>query len=137
MQNTELNIESREQLRANRKLRIITKDESGAPIDDAPAGVYGFTYSPHTDGTPLFHLQSFQIFEVHKLAKDDWHYLGCLTEEDARALETAAEAIEVKLYPEPFEQAQTMVSIPRARIERTKPASRDNGNFMVSVIRPK
>lgn len=129
-------MQEKEKLRSERKLRMVTRAEDGVSIEFAPAGVYGFTYSPATEGTPLFSLSSFQIFEVHKLSGEDVHLIGYLSEADAKSFATAKDSAELKLYPEPYGEAKTMVSVPQKRILRAKPASRDNGNFIAFVCIP-
>jgi hypothetical protein len=119
----------REKLRAERKLRMISDSEAGEAIEFAPTGIFGFTYSPGTDGVPLFTKHTFQIFEVHKLPDGSVHYIGYMTEEDANSLNSATEAVELKLYPEPYEKAQRFVSVPKDSIVRSRPASREHGNF--------
>jgi hypothetical protein len=126
-----------EKLRAERKLRALTKQEAGTGVEFLPTGIFGFTYSPHTEGTPVFHLQTFQIFEVHKLGDGSVEYLGYMTEEHANALNAATRSVELNLYPSPYENAQRFVCVPDKRILRSKPASRENGNFMQFISTPK
>jgi hypothetical protein len=130
--------QDREQLRAKRNLRIVTDAEAGSAIDTLPGGIYGFTYSPSTEGVPLFAKQTYQIFEVHKTADDTPHFIGYMTPAEAKALETGggADSVDLKLYPEPYEQATTFVSVPRERILKVKPVSRENGNFFPMTVLP-
>ncbi len=131
--------QDREQLRATRNLRMVTDEESGSAVDLLPGGVFGFTYSPSTEGVPLFNKQTFQIFEVHKLADETAHFVGYMTAAEAKALETGggADSVDLKLYPEPYEQATQFVSVPRERILKVKPVSREHGNyFPVTVLPP-
>jgi hypothetical protein len=127
----------REALRAQRKLRLVNGMETGSAAEDCPGGVYGFTCSPNTEGAPVFPTHPFQSFEVHKLSDRSVHLVGFMSEEDARALDSASEPVEVKLYPEPFGEAQKMVSVPRERIYRPRPSSREQGNWMPFVLAPK
>mgnify|MGYP000057404001 CR=1 FL=1 len=127
----------REQLRAERKLRLIEESEMGSPIELVPKGVYGFTYSPNTEGVPLFAKHTFQVFEVRKLADESVHYIGYMTPEEAKALASNVEqALDLKLYPEPFETAAEFVSVPRERILRAKPVSREKGNWFPLTVVP-
>ena len=123
-----------EKLRAERKLKLISLEESGSAAEFAPAGVYGFTYSPANEGVPLFNKQSFQIFEVHKLADESVHLIGFMTEEDATTLQSAKGPMELRLYPQPYEKAQRLVSVARDRIVRAKPPSRENGNWIGLIV---
>ena len=126
----------REQLRAERKLRLIETEEAGNSIEMSPKGVFGFTYSPNTEGVPLFPKHTFQVFEVHKLADETVHFIGFMTPEEAQKLAAnAEEAVDLKLYPEPFENATQIVSVPQDRILRAKPVSREKGNwFPITVV---
>ncbi|MBL8178934.1 MAG: hypothetical protein JNK48_29945 [Bryobacterales bacterium] len=119
----------REKLRSERKLRLIDDKEVGEPAEFASPGVFGFTYSPGTDGVPIFAKHTFQIFEVHKLGDGSVHYVGYMTEEDANALNSATDAVDLKLYPEPFDKAQRFVSVPKEAIIRSRPVSRESGNW--------
>jgi hypothetical protein len=123
-----------QKLRSERKLRLIEGAEEGEGIDFLPGGVYGFSYAPHTEGTPLFARQPIQCFEIHKLADESVHYVGFMSEEDARALGNATDAMDLTLYPEPYEKAQTLVSVAKSRILRAKPVSREHGNYLPLTV---
>ncbi len=127
----------RESLRAQRKLRIINKSEAGSAAEDCPKGVYGFTCSPNSEGSPVFPTQPFQSFEIHRLSDGAVQYIGFMTDGDASALESASDPIELKLYPEPFGEAQKLVCVPRERIYRPRSVSRDQGNWMPFILAPK
>ncbi len=127
----------REKLRAERKLRLIASSEEGTSIDMTPEGVYGFTYSPGTEGVPLYLKHTFQSFEVHKLFNGSLHLLGYMTAAEAAAFASGKDAAELKLYPEPYEDAQTFVSLPQERVLKAKPASRELGNWMSFLCLPK
>ncbi len=127
----------REKLRAERKLRLIQNEEAGEAIEFAPTAVYGFTYSPGTDGVPIFPNHTFQIFEVHKLGDGSVHYVGYMTEEDANALNSATDTVDLKLYPEPFDKAQRFVSVPKDTIIRSRPVSREHGNWFPFTAVPR
>ncbi|MBL8229950.1 MAG: hypothetical protein JNL98_15790 [Bryobacterales bacterium] len=126
-----------ETLRTERKLRLIQGDEEGEAIDFLPGGVYGFSYSPHTEGTPLFSRRPLQSFEVHKLADESVHYVGYMTEEDAKALAAAEDAVDVSLYPATYEKAQSVVSVAKSRILKGRPVSRENGNYLPLTVSSK
>jgi len=119
----------REQLRTERKLRLVKDSEVGDSLQAVPAGVYGFSSSPHTEGTPLFPKRGFQAFEVHKLADGSVEYIGYMKEADAQALAGSTE-VELKLYPQPFTEATVFVSVAREGMLRAKPLSRENGNYL-------
>lgn len=127
----------REKLRRERKLSPVAQADQGNHIDFIAAGTYGFTYSPATEGLPLFERQSFQAFEVHKLFSGAVHFVGYMNEADAKALQAAPDTTELKLYPEPFENAASLVSVPSERVLKAKPTSRENGNWMGFLCLPK
>jgi hypothetical protein len=127
----------REKLRAERKLRLIDDKEQGESLDRVPPGVYGFTSSPGTEGSPLFGKQTYQSFEIHKLGEDNVHLIGYMTAEEAKQFESSADMLELKLYPEPYEDATHFVSVPGARILKAKPVSREHGNFLPFLLAPR
>lgn len=126
---------ARERLREERKLRLVEPSEEGDAIDRLPAGVYGFTYAPQTEGLPLFSKHTYQVFEVHKLSGGAVHLLGFVTGEDAQLLAGESEC-SVRLYPSPHEQATHLVSVPRGRVIHAKNTSRDKGNFLPLDLGP-
>lgn len=126
----------REQLRAGRKLHLISDPDAGSSIEIAPRAVYGFTYSPQTEGSPMFSKQTYQVFEIHKLGSGDVHLIGYMTPAHAEALASGKEPAEVRLYPEPHEDATQLVDVPRDRILRPKPTSREHGNYFPFTLAP-
>jgi hypothetical protein len=121
---------ARERLRAERKLEPVDERQEGSPIDLVKNGTYGFTYSPGTEGMPLFRNRLAQGFEVHKTADGALHIVGFLSDAEAAQVDWGEESLEVNLYPEPFEAAQRMVSIPMRRVVKAKPLSRSAGNYL-------
>jgi len=115
-------------LRSSRNLRPLEKAEAGTAIPALPAGTYGFTYSPNFEQTPLFQDKSFQAFEFHKLAGGAVELVGYMSAEDAAKLHADKAAAEVDLYPDPWQQAQELVTVPMNRIARsTRRPARDKG----------
>ncbi len=127
----------REKLRAERKLRPLNRAEEGSAIDLLAGGVYGFTYSPGTEGVPLYSNWTFQCFEAHKLFNGSLHLLGYLSDADFQAFESSKATTELKLYPDLYEDARKFVSVPQERVLKAKPASRDQGNFVSFLCLPK
>ncbi len=121
---------TREQLRIERKLRLIASDQEGSPIERVPPGAYGFSHSPGTEGLPLYAQRTFQIFEVHKLADGQVHLVGYMTKPDADTLRAGNQQFEAKLYPDPYEDASEFVSVPRSRLLHAKMPSRAQGNYI-------
>jgi len=116
-----------EKLRAERSLRPLQKSEAGTPVRDLPDGVYGFTYSPTFESTPLFAHKSYRSFEFHKLANGAVEVVGYLTAEDAQRL-AAPDAGRVALYPEPWQNAHQLGWVSLNRVSRsTKSPAREDG----------
>ena len=116
-------------LRSQRSLRALKSEEEGSPVDALPAGIFGFTYSPNFDETPLFAAKRFRTFEFHKLAGGAVELVGYLIAAEAERVKSGAGDFEVHLYPDPWEDADQLTSLPLARLVRTtqRPA-RDNGS---------
>jgi hypothetical protein len=119
---------AREQLRSEHQVRLISQDEEGCGFERTPNGVYGFTYAPATE-TPIFNRQSYHSFEVHKCPDGSGFLLVHCTPEDAARLNTGGGIVEVRAYPDPWNQATELVSVPLHAIVSTlyKPV-RDDGN---------
>lgn len=127
----------RQALRDRLNLRLITPEESGMPVDRLPAGVYGFTTSPSSDELPLFSKPIFRCTEIHKPAAGSICFIGYVTRKDAAAFNAGAEPMALDLYPEPYEEATELISIPDSRVDRRKLPTRDHGNAMRMEIAPK
>jgi len=101
-----------------------------------PENIYGFTYSPLNESTPLFAKSTKQAFEVHKLTQGDVHLIGYLTPEESEKFLIGREAMDVHIFPEPYETSTVMVEIPLERVVKSKQLSRSEGNYMPLVIDP-
>lgn len=121
--------EKLEQMRKTSGLRPVSGDHEGAPLASLPEYVYGFTYSPVNESTPLYAKRTVQSFEIHKLNAGIVKLVGFLTPADAAASERG-DASDVKLYPEPYAEATVLVHIALERVVRAKPLSRSDGNYM-------
>ena len=116
-----------EELRATRGLRALETAEEGTAAEKQPNGVYGFTYSP-AEAVPLFTKKTWHSFEVHKLADGTLHLVGFATAKEAEIVRTGAQA-EITLFPDPWETATEVVSVPLSRaIPSKKGPSREGGN---------
>jgi hypothetical protein len=116
-----------EQLRAARGLRELETAEEGSAAEHQPNSVYGFTYSP-AEAVPLFTKKTWHSFEVHKLADGTLHLVGFVTGRDAEIVRNGA-ASEITLFPDPWEDAKELVSVPLARaLPSKKGPSREGGN---------
>ena len=113
-------------LRSKRNLRALETAEEGFAIPALPAGIYGFTYSPNFEATPLFTQKRYQAFEFHKLADGAVELIGYVTAAEAERVN--AGHCEVQLYPDAWKDADHLVSLPLARVVRTKVRPlRENG----------
>ncbi len=122
---------SREELRAG--LKVVKGEHEGSALDRQPTGIYGFTYAPF-NACPMFANQTYQVFEVHKRADGSKWVVMCVTPEDEALLLSDQEPIEVTFYPEPWEKATRLVAVDSARIIKTKPASRTDGNYIRATL---
>ncbi|MGA3025138.1 MAG: hypothetical protein ABSF98_10230 [Bryobacteraceae bacterium] len=115
-------------LRFSRNLRALETEEEGFALPALPAGIYGFTYSPNFEETPLFGTKTFQAFEFHKLTDGAVELVGYMTAADADRFGSGEAGVEVHLYPDAWKDAQQLVSVPMARIVRSKQRpARDSG----------
>jgi hypothetical protein len=115
------------QLRAMRGLRALESAEEGFAAERQANGVYGFTYSP-AEAVPLFTKKTWHSFEVHKLADGTLHLVGFVTAKEAEIMRKAAPG-EITLFPDPWEDAKELVSVPLTRaLPSKKGPSREGGN---------
>jgi hypothetical protein len=127
----------REAFRQRFAVRLITEKEEGNDLSRLPEGVYGYTSAPGANELPVFLKPIYRCFEVHRTAGGDIQYVGYLTEKEYQAFQAGAEPVVVNLYPEPHGESGKLVAIPLSRIDRTKPPSRDEGNWLRLEIAPK
>src|SRR5262249_15183702 len=125
------NSEHREELRTKNNVRIVTDSEEGIPFGQLSNGVYGFTYSPAQESLPLFQRMAYQSFEVHK-----WHdgtelILGYVTEGDKARIDSNEGLIDIKFYPDKYNDATHFMTIPTSRISNHKRGvARTDGNYL-------
>ncbi len=117
-------------------LRCVREEEEGRNIEMQPNGIYGYTGAPASDEMPLFIKPVFRCTEVHKLASGEVCLLGYVTAKEAEAFEAGTEPITINLYPDPFGEAASLISVPLDRVDRRRPPSRDEGNSMMVEIAP-
>jgi hypothetical protein len=123
-------------LREQKGLALVAAEKEGAPLATLPDNIYGFTFSPVNESTPLFSKRQFQCYEVHKLTGGVVHLLGFLTEKEAAAFFNGKEPLECNLYPEPQDESKRLVEVPLERIAKAKPMSRSAGNYMPLTLDP-
>jgi hypothetical protein len=118
-----------EALRARHQVRPLQPEEEGFSIGRLPPGVYGFAYAPGQDEVPVFAGHSYHSFEIHKLADGTEFLLGFVTPDEEKALEAGQPGVAVTLYPAPWDNSQTLVSVPASRMVAPKKLlRREDGN---------
>ena len=124
---------TRDRLRVEHQVRSLHSEEEGAAFAVLSAGVYGFTYAPATE-TPLFSTRAYHSFEVHKLADGSGRLLVYCKPEDAARM-AAGEVVEFMGYPDPWEDATVLVSVPLDRLMNSlyKPVRRDGNAVPLRV----
>src|SRR3954468_1744783 len=109
--------DAQDALRGTNKVRLVTEAEEGNGVNALPAGVYGFTYSPGLTSAPLFAVQRYRSFEIHKVT-DETLVIAFATAEDADQLASSREEVTVRLQPQPEDGRQMLVQIPYSRIRQ-------------------
>jgi len=117
-----------EALRASHQVRHLRPEEEGSAVGALPVGVYGFAYAPGHDAVPLFAKKSYHSFEVHKSVDGTAYLLGFVTPQEAADLEAGKEGAAIRLYPDPWESSQSLVTVPLSRILSPKRMPREDGN---------
>lgn len=92
-----------------------------------PNGVYGFTYSPGMEA-PLFSLDKYHSFEIHKLADGSVRIIGYVTAEKLAQLNNSNDVLEMQVFPGPWGNADKMAVIPGEWVVGTPKAPREDGN---------
>lgn len=95
--------------REQHQVRLIDSAQEGSSIHGVPDGTYGFTYSP-TAAAPVFSSRKYQNFEIHKATLGDKFILGYVTAAEFAEIEKK-KAIDVKLYPDAFEESTQLVCL--------------------------
>ena len=116
-------------LRSQRNLRALKTEEEGSPISALPDGIYGFSFSPSFEHTPLFAGKRFRTFEFHKTSEGDVDVVGFATAAEAARVNSDARGFDVHVYPDPWNDATELISIPLARVlHTTQRQARENGS---------
>ena len=101
-----------EKLRVEHRLRPVTPEEEGLGVNALPNGVYGFTYSPAMENSPLYAERRFRCYETHRLQDGTVVLLGFVSDEDARKLANQTDVVEICVQPEPEEGVEHFVVLP-------------------------
>ncbi len=126
----------RELLRARHGVRAILSEEEGVDVKHLPAGVYGFTAAPAAPQLPLFIQPIVRGTEVHKVEDGEIYLIGYVEPAEAEQLASGSESPRLNLYPEPHDQAVSLVAIPMSRMGHRHPPTRDGGNSMAVEVGP-
>jgi hypothetical protein len=114
-------------------VRLVSTDQEGAPVEELPAGTYGFTGSPLL-ASPLFAACRYRNFEVHKLASGP-AVIGFVSPADAAALTHGESAIAtIRLYPDFEGDATTIVSISYDRVVQHRQYSVRNAEALTLQV---
>lgn len=127
---------AQESLRAAHDVRLVTADEEGTGVNAVPGGVYGFTYSPGLANAPLFATRRYRTFEIHKLASGLVFIVGFATREAAAQLASASTEVTIQVQPEPEPNADTLVTIPYARIRQHRQYAAPNQHGFAVMVMP-
>ena len=128
--------DEREALRERHQVRLITEAEEGVGSDRLPDGVYGFAYAPGALTFPLFCRHTYQSYEVHKLRGGTLCLVGFLPTETASQIETAKDALPIRLLADPQDGARAPVTIPLDRVSRLKEHSTRDGKGLELHVHP-
>jgi len=108
------------EFRSRNAVRALHALEEGFGLAALPNGVYGFTFAPAYDDSPLFRDQAEYAFEVHKLRDGSAFLLGFLSAGDAELIDNCPQEAHVCLYARPVDCAPEPVCLPSSRIARYK-----------------
>src|SRR5579884_4039701 len=123
------------QLRSKRSLRSLKGAEQGCAARDLPPGVYGFTYSPAFDSTPLFAPKSWRSFEFHKLADGSTAIVGYVSAEHGQVVRRNTSGT-IRLYPDAGKDATELVSISFERMAHSPrtPAREEGCPYTIDLL---
>jgi len=125
------------QFRAERKLRALTKPEEGSDVYHLPNGVFGFTYAPGLKEVPIYSVQHYHGFEIHKLENGQVHVVGFVTPEEKAQMDSAPQAVKIVIFPERWEASTALVSVADTRLQPAKKSvTREDGNPFRTLVFP-
>ena len=126
-----------EQLRSERGLRAISKEEEGSDIYRLPNGVFGFSYAPGLKEVPIYSKQHYHGFEIHRLSNGEVHVVGFVTADETTQLTAAKQAVQAAIFPERWSSSTEVVSVAATRLQPAKKAvAREDGNPFRTLISP-
>jgi hypothetical protein len=113
---------AREVFRKQHQVRLVETANQGTGIDQQPNGTYGYTYSP-ASAAPIFASRKVMNFEIHKSSGGAKFLLGYVTPAEAAEIQKKAH-IDLKLYPDTFEQSTELVCL---ALEDVHPRQQNSG----------
>ena len=127
-----------EQLRSERRLRPVSREEEGSSVFHLPDGVFGFTFAPGLKEVPVFAKRALHGFEIHRLTGGEVHLIGFVTPGAKAAIDgSGKETVQTVIYPEAWEQSTALVSIHETRLHPAKKAvTREDGNPFRTLVYP-
>lgn len=128
---------SLEQLRLERRLRPLTKEEEGTDVYKLPDGVFGFTYAPGLKEVPVFSKRHYGGFEVHRVSPGKIHLVGFVTPAEKAQIGSAPQAVQVVIFPASWKDSTEMISVVDSRLQPAKKAvAREDGNPFRTLVFP-
>jgi hypothetical protein len=118
---------AKEAARTRHGVRLVDAKDEGAGITAVPNGVYGFTYSPGME-SPLFAMEKYHTFEIHKLNDGSVRILGFVTPDKKAELESNNDILEIQVFPTAWADSDQMVIIPGEWVVGAPKAPREEGN---------
>ncbi|HLG96997.1 MAG TPA: hypothetical protein VKX49_11855 [Bryobacteraceae bacterium] len=123
-----------EALRVTHEVRPLRPEEEGRDAALLPNGVYGFTYAPGQPEVPIFSKQHYHSFEVHKTADGTEYLIGFVTPSEASDLAASKEGASIRLFPSPWQNSQSLVSVRVSVMVASKRMPREDGNPLPFTI---
>ena len=122
--------DARENIRSQHGVKVVDAVQAGESAQKLPAGLYGFTYTPFGNETPLFANPSALSYEVHTLDAGQIHAICFATPETAALVASGKETDFIEVFPEIADQANVAISLPVSRMESAKPLLRNRRNCL-------
>jgi hypothetical protein len=126
---------ARQQWRKAHAVQLITRELEGTGVRRVPSGIYGFTFAPATE-SPLFANRAVQSYEVHKAADGVTYLLAFVTRAQAADIQAAKKTLDLKIYPDPYQDSTEMVCLNVAAVHTKRLATHEPGNAQQVTIEP-
>jgi hypothetical protein len=117
-----------EAVRDLHQVRPLAGSEEGNAISALPPGVYGYTFAPSQDEVPVFSKKSYHSFEVHKASDGTEYLIGFVSPAEGRDIHSGRQGASIRMFPEPRENAPSLVSVPFSQMGASRKSPREDGN---------